>query len=76
MESVGSVFICFGCLVMAVAGIGYWRSDPLLFLTTPVWQGEHRGLFRSPGWQLYLLGTTLAFSGSGLLLVGKTLATW
>jgi hypothetical protein len=59
---------------MAVAGLRYWRSDPLLFLVAPFWERTPRRLFLRPGWSLYAAGTVLAIGGSGLLVFLRILS--
>jgi hypothetical protein len=76
VEFLAALLILSGCAFMSLAGLRYWSSDALLFLTTPVWVGYQRTLFRGPGWYLYVAGTALSVAGSGLLVVGRVLLRW
>jgi hypothetical protein len=73
VEFLGLLLTIAGCLVMTLAGLRYWRSDPMLFLMTPIWGGNHRGLFAAPGWHLYMMGTALAIGGPTVLIVERML---
>jgi len=68
----GVLFLVAGTACMAFAGVRYWRSDPMLFLLTPVWHGESR-LFAGRGWQLYLAGAAFTLAGIIALLAARLL---
>jgi hypothetical protein len=58
--------ILAGIVLMGVAGLRYWVSDPFRVLLTPPWEAWIRHLFIAPGYRIQSAGCILALAGPAL----------